>query len=81
MRRSIHTSLGLAIAITAAGCSLFQTQGLQQASENSGAAKIKSLAFSGNGFWYQFGQAPNPDLPWPPFNLKTYSADINYDTA
>ncbi|MDD1621271.1 MAG: MBL fold metallo-hydrolase [Methylococcaceae bacterium] len=81
MRRSIHTGISLAAVMTAAGCSLLSPQGLESASEASGAANIKSIEFSGTGRWYQFGQAPNPDLPWPPFELKNYTADINYETA
>jgi len=81
MHRSIYTAVGLAVALTGAGCSLLQPQGLQAASEASGADSIKSIEFSGTGRWYQFGQAPNPDLSWPPFDVKNFTADINYDTA
>lgn len=81
MRTSIVTGLSLAVALTATGCSLWQSQGLQLAGEATGAANIKALEFTGTGRWYQFGQAPNPDLPWPPFDVKNYTADINYDTA
>jgi glyoxylase-like metal-dependent hydrolase (beta-lactamase superfamily II) len=58
-----------------------QPQGLQAASEASGADNVKSIEFSGTGRWYQFGQAPNPDSSWPPFDLKNFTADINYDTV
>ncbi|WKJ88658.1 MBL fold metallo-hydrolase [Methylomonas montana] len=81
MRRSINSALGLAIAMASTGCSSLHQNSLQHASEASGAATIKSIEFSGTGRWYQFGQAPNPDLPWPPFDVKAYTADINYDTA
>ena len=81
MRRSIHIAVGLAVALTVTGCGTLQSQSLQHASEASGVANIKSIEFSGTGRWYQFGQAPNPDLPWPPFDLKNFTADINYDTA
>jgi glyoxylase-like metal-dependent hydrolase (beta-lactamase superfamily II) len=67
MHRSIYTAVGLAVALTGAGCSSLQTQGLQAVSEASGADNIKSTEFSGTGRWYQFGQAPNPDLSWPQF--------------
>lgn len=81
MRRSIPNTLALAIALAGTGCSSLHQNGLQQASDAAGAANIKSLEFTGIGRWYQFGQAPNPDLPWPPFDVKAYTADINYDTA
>ena len=81
MRRSIPSAIGIAIALSTAGCSVFQTQGLTQAGEAAGVANIKSIEFSGTGRWYQFGQAPNPDLPWPPFDVKNYTTDINYTSA
>ena len=81
MRQSIPSAIGIAIALSTAGCSVFQPQSLQSASEAAGAGTIKSIEFSGTGRWYQFGQAPNPDLPWPPFDVKSFTADINYTTA
>ena len=81
MHRSIYTAVGLAVVLSGAGCSSLQPQGLQAASEVSGADNIKSIEFSGAGRWFQFGQAPNPDLSWPQFDVKNFTADINYDTA
>lgn len=81
MRRSTQTAIGLAVALAISGCSSLQKQSLQLAGEASGVSGIKSIEFSGTGRWYQFGQAPNPDLPWPPFDVKNYTSDINYDTA
>jgi glyoxylase-like metal-dependent hydrolase (beta-lactamase superfamily II) len=82
MRKSIHTSVvGLTIALTAFGSVAVQAQGLQEASEAAGVAKLKSIEFSGTGNWFQFGQAPNPNSAWPAFDVKNYIADINYETA
>ncbi|TAK64938.1 MBL fold metallo-hydrolase [Methylobacter sp.] len=81
MHKSLYTVVGLAAVLTGAGCSSLPTQGLQAASDASGTDNIKAIEFSGTGRWYQFGQAPNPGSPWPPFELKNYTADINYDTA
>jgi len=81
MHKTIYTAVSLAVALSGAGCSTLQTQGLQAASEASDADNIKSIEFSGAGRWYQFGQAPNPDLSWPQFDVKNFIADINYDTA
>jgi glyoxylase-like metal-dependent hydrolase (beta-lactamase superfamily II) len=78
MHKSLFTVAGLATVLAVAGCG---SAPLQTASEASGNDSIKAIEFSGSGRWYQFGQAPNPDLPWPPFELKNYTADINYDTA
>ena len=80
MRKSIHTTVaGLTIALVA-GSGALQAQTLQEASDAAGVAKLKAIEISGAGRWFQFGQAPNPDSPWPPFDVKSYVADINYDT-
>lgn len=81
MHRSLHTAAALAAALTTISCSSLQPHSLQLASDTAGVGDLRSIEFSGTGHWYQFGQAPNPDLPWPPFHLKNYTADINYDTA
>jgi glyoxylase-like metal-dependent hydrolase (beta-lactamase superfamily II) len=82
MRKSIHTTVvSLTIALAAAGSGSLQAQTLQEAADAAGVAKIKSVEFSGTGRWYQFGQAPNPDSAWPPFEVKNITSDINYETA
>ena len=35
-----------------------------------GATDLKSIEYSGNGKWFQFGQAPSPVLPWPAFDVS-----------
>ena len=42
------------------------------------AAEMNSIEFSGSGRWFQFGQAPNAQLPWPQFDVSSYKATINY---
>ncbi len=82
MRKSIHTAVvGLSFALAAAGSGALQAQTVQEAADAAGVAKIKCVEFSGTGRWYQFGQAPNPDSAWPPFEVKNLTADINYETA
>ena len=41
---------------------------------------MNSIEFSGTGKWYQFGQAPNPTLPWPQFDVSAFTATVNYAT-
>jgi glyoxylase-like metal-dependent hydrolase (beta-lactamase superfamily II) len=78
MRRSIFPLLGLALTMTV--CSAHAAS-LPDAAKALGAANINSLEFSGSGRWFQFGQAPNPTLPWPQFDVSSYNAIINYDNA
>jgi glyoxylase-like metal-dependent hydrolase (beta-lactamase superfamily II) len=63
----------LAFSLSAA-----QAASVQSSAEALGVAGLDSVSFSGNGNWYQFGQAPTPGRPWPAFDLLRYSADIDY---
>jgi len=44
-----------------------------------GAADLKTLEYSGSGYSFAFGQSPNPNMPWPKFNVKSYTKGINYE--
>jgi glyoxylase-like metal-dependent hydrolase (beta-lactamase superfamily II) len=57
------------------------TATLESAMEALGADGVTSIEISGAGRWFQFGQAPNPALPWPAFDVSSYTATIDYDTA
>ena len=70
---------GVAIAMGSAACSK-PAGTLEAAEETLGAANVKSIEYSGTGKWFQFGQAPNPTLPWPPFDVSSFKAAINYET-
>ena len=39
---------------------------------------ISSLEFEASGKYFQFTQAPAPDLPWPPFTVDGYVATLDY---
>lgn len=81
MEKRLLSIVGLATTFAFNGCASLHTDKIHSALDLIGAESVKSLEFSGTGQWYQFGQAPNPDLPWPPFNVKNYTATINYDKA
>jgi len=44
-----------------------------------GADNLKTVEYSGSGFDYVIGQAPNPTSPWPKFNDKTYTRVVDLD--
>ena len=46
-----------------------------------GVDAIQSLEFEATGRYYQFTQAPAPDLPWPPFDVDGYVATLDYARA
>ena len=79
MRTLMIPSLVVAIAVVSTACGP-QAGSLQAANDTLGAAQVNSIQFSGTGRWYQFGQAPAPNLPWPQFNVSNYTATINYAT-
>jgi glyoxylase-like metal-dependent hydrolase (beta-lactamase superfamily II) len=72
-------SLAIAIAVASAACGP-QAGSLQAASDALGAAQVNTIEFSGTGKWYQFGQAPAPGTPWPPFDVSSFTTTINYGT-
>jgi glyoxylase-like metal-dependent hydrolase (beta-lactamase superfamily II) len=70
----------MSVAVTLAACG-GQTPGtLPAAVEALGADQITSIAYSGTGRWYQFGQAPGPTLPWPQFDVSRFEAVVSYAT-
>jgi glyoxylase-like metal-dependent hydrolase (beta-lactamase superfamily II) len=81
MSKSFPAFAALTAALAAAGCSTLQPHSLDLANQDAAHNDVNSIEFSGSGRWYQFGQAPNPGLPWPPFEVKNYTADIDYANA
>jgi Metallo-beta-lactamase superfamily len=78
MRTWTLVALGL---FTAASAACGQQAGtLQAAAVSLNVPAVRTIEYSGTGKWYQFGQAPNPTLPWPPFDVSAYSASIDYGT-
>jgi glyoxylase-like metal-dependent hydrolase (beta-lactamase superfamily II) len=72
--------LATGIVLTAAaGCGP-RAASLEGATAALGAADIRSVEYSGTGRWFQFGQAPNPTLPWPPFEVSRFTAAVEYQT-
>jgi glyoxylase-like metal-dependent hydrolase (beta-lactamase superfamily II) len=72
-------SFAFAIAVASAACGP-QAGSLQAATDALGATQVNAIEFSGTGRWYQFGQAPAPNTPWPAFDVSSYTATINYAT-
>ena len=78
MRTMTALVAGLALAITVSGCS--RPSGAAAAADAMGATNLNSLQFSGHGTNYAYGQAYTPGGPWPRFEVKTYTAAIDYRT-
>src|SRR4029453_9315293 len=78
MRTWIALAVGLVTASTMIACGS-KAGTLQASAEALGAADTRTIEYSGTGKWFQFGQAPNPTLPWPAFDVSAYNASINYE--
>src|SRR5881628_3764845 len=78
MRTWTFVAFGFVAAVASAACGQ-QAGTLQAAANTLKVADIKTIEYSGTGKWYQFGQAPNPTLPWPPFDVSSFKAAINYE--
>src|SRR5688572_2013273 len=79
MKQLTALIVGVALALGSAACSK-PTGTLEAAEETLGAANVQSIDYSGTGKWFQFGQAPNPTLPWPSFDVSSFKASVNYAT-
>ena len=74
-RPALILSIALSIAVAFSACARTEPGTLQAAAETLRANDLKSIEYSGTGKWFQFGQAPNPTLPWPAFNVSQFTAD------
>ncbi len=71
-------ALSVAVALPLGACG--ETPGtLPAAIEALGTNDLRTIEYSGTGKWFQFGQAPNPTLPWPAFDVTSFTARINYE--
>ena len=77
MRGPSVLALGLSIVAGTAGCGP-RAGSLEAATAALGAAEVRGIEYSGTGRWFQFGQAPNPTLPWPAFDVSRFTAAVDY---
>ncbi len=80
MRRFTLLTIVCALALTVVPAAQ-QTDALRAAADALGAAKIKTLQFTGSGANFSVGQNFTPNDPWPRVTVKSYTASINYDTG
>jgi len=78
MHKIVFATLGtLALASAVAA----QSNAVQTAADALGAARIKTLQFTGSGQNFSVGQNYTPAEAWPPVTVKSYTASMNYDTG
>src|SRR5688572_14999302 len=83
MRRFVVLAVFAVAAVLALATapSAQQAGALQNAATALGANNIKTLQFTGAGQVFAVGQNYLASDPWPPVLVKSYTAQINYDTA
>ena len=79
MRRLTLLALACVIGVLTWACSR-PAGTLEAATEALGATELRSIEYSGTGRWFQFGQAPGPTLPWPQFDVSSFTATVDYQT-
>lgn len=77
MRSLSVLALGFAILAATAACGP-RAGTLEAANDALGAPTIQSIEYSGSGRWFNFGQAANPTLPWPAFEVSRFAAVVDY---
>jgi glyoxylase-like metal-dependent hydrolase (beta-lactamase superfamily II) len=80
MRKPAILAIGVVIARCLAGCAGDAPGTLPASQAALAITDTRSIEYSGTGKWFQFGQAASPTLPWPAFDLKSFSARIDYET-
>lgn len=79
IRRSFIYSSSLALlSLTTTTWAVDAKQVLKQAADILGSNNLSSIQYSGSGFDYALGQAPNVNSPWPKFNDKTYTRLVGF---
>jgi glyoxylase-like metal-dependent hydrolase (beta-lactamase superfamily II) len=78
MHKLLTATIAIALGAAGGGCNQQPPRSLEAAREALGVDELQSIEFSGTGRWFQFGQAPSPTLPWPQFDLSSYTATIDY---
>jgi glyoxylase-like metal-dependent hydrolase (beta-lactamase superfamily II) len=72
-------SLALSTLVNYAAAATDAEQVLGSAATALGADQLRSIEYSGSGYDFALGQAPNVRSPWPKFNDKAYTRTVNFD--
>ncbi len=81
MRRVVFCAAAVLMALASLPSAQQQTDKVKAASDYLGAANMKSVRYTGFGANYTVGQAWSPTEAWPKVNVKSYDAQINYETG
>ena len=80
--RVLACAAALSIATAAPASRRGNLRVLQRAAVHlglKGSVPLNSLEYEASGRYYQFGQAPAPELPWPEFAVDGYVATLDFE--
>src|SRR5947208_16633508 len=80
MKRSLLVTIAVAMLWSMPARAQNATAALDAAARALGATNLKTIEFSGRGFDFMFGQAYDPNSPWPRFAVPRYTVSIDYAT-
>ncbi|MBM3818848.1 MAG: MBL fold metallo-hydrolase [Acidimicrobiia bacterium] len=78
MKTRLFVVMVIAALAAAPGRAQDAKTALDAASKALGAASLRTLQYSGWGFDYVFGQAYDPNSPWPRFNVPGFTMTIDF---
>jgi glyoxylase-like metal-dependent hydrolase (beta-lactamase superfamily II) len=78
MRTQTVLASVVSIALGLGACARQETGTVAAASQALNVSGMNAIEYSGTGRWFQFGQAANPTLPWPAFDVKSFTARVDY---
>lgn len=84
MRRMLACALALTFTAVVSASKRGEMIALDNASQIVGLGRtipLDSLEYEASGQYYQFGQAPAPELPWPEFKVDGYVATLDFARA
>src|SRR2546425_47869 len=78
MKKILVTALGVVSLWAVAVLAQDAKNTLDAAAAALGATNLRTIEFSGRGSDFMFGQAYEGSIPWPRFNLPSYTMTIDY---
>jgi glyoxylase-like metal-dependent hydrolase (beta-lactamase superfamily II) len=74
-------SMVLVLVMASAASAQDGRAGLEAVAKALGADTLRTIEMSGSGVNFAVGQSAAPGMPWPRFNVKSFSRAIDYESA
>src|SRR5947208_9047962 len=78
MKRSLLVTIAVAMLWSMPARAQNASAALDAAARALGATNLKTIEFSGRGYDFMFGQAYDPNSPWPRFAVPRYTVSIDF---